>query len=137
MLDALAQPREVSEDLVQGVGAAVRRRRSEHPEPQVLQHREIRQHPPLLRNPCDAAPGDLVGLEHRDVLAAQAHVTPLGPRDAHDRAERRCLAGAVAPDERDHLALTDRQRHALEDVGLAIVGVDVLDGEQVHRPAPR
>src|SRR3989442_717138 len=57
--------------------------------------------------------------------------------DAHDRAQRGSLAGPVAADQRDHLALADRQRDALEDVGLAVVGVHVLQRQQGHRTAPR
>ena len=136
MVDALTQPREIAEDLFQHVGA-VPRRAPEHPEPEVLEHREVRQHATLLWNPRDPATRDLVSPERRDVLAAHAHMTPARSRDAHDRAQRRRLAGAVASDERDHLAFGGRQRHALENMGLAVVGMDVLDGEKAHRLDPR
>jgi hypothetical protein len=137
VIDALAKAGKVLEHLVEDVLVAVLPLSAEHSQPQILQHREVGEHAPLLGNPRDPAPGDLVGAERGHVVAAQAHAALPGPRDPHDRAERRGLAGAVAADEGDHLALADRQRHALQNVRLAVVGVDLLDGEQAHRPAPR
>ena len=59
-----------------------------------------------------------------------------GGVEAGDRAQRRRLAGAVGADQRDDLALLDRQRDALERLDVAVVGVDVLDLEQRHRLSP-
>jgi hypothetical protein len=107
MRDALAKPRKVPEHLFQDVRIAVARRAAEHTEPEIFEYGEVRQHPALLRDPRDPAARDLVGSEPGDVFAAQAHMAPSGPHDAHDRPQGRGLAGAVAPDERDDLALAD------------------------------
>ena len=58
-------------------------------------------------------------------------------REPGDRAQRRRLAGAVGADQRDALALLDGQRDALERLDVAVVGVDVVDLEERHRPLSR
>ena len=59
-----------------------------------------------------------------------------GGLEPGDRAQRGGLAGAVRADERDELALLDLHRDALERLDVAVVGVDVVDLEQRHRPSP-
>ena len=54
-------------------------------------------------------------------------------RQARDRAQRRRLAGPVGADERDALALLDRQRDALQRLDVAVVRVDVVDLEHRHQ----
>ena len=49
------------------------------------------------------------------------------PDDAHDRLQRRGLARAIAPEQRHDLALVHIERHAVENVRLAIPGLQVLD----------
>ena len=46
-----------------------------------------------------------------------------------DRLQGRRLAGAVGADQRDDLAAADLERHALQRVDVAVVGVDVLELE--------
>ena len=50
--------------------------------------------------------------------------------EPHDGLERGALADAVAPEQPDHLAPADLQRHAVQDVALAVIGVQVLDRDQ-------
>ena len=50
--------------------------------------------------------------------------------DAEDRLQRRRLAGGVAAEQADELALADDEVDALEDVDLPVVGVDRLELEQ-------
>ena len=139
MVDALAQPREVAKDLLEPRGhLGLARADAEHAELQIFEHGQVRQHAPLLGDPGDAAPHDLVRGQPGEVLAAQAHAAARGARQAHDGSQRGRLAGAVAADEADHLALADGERHALQDVGLAVIRVDVLELEQAHeRTTPR
>src|SRR5260370_286102 len=47
-----------------------------------------------------------------------------------DRLEGRALADAVAAQEPDDLPATDRERDGVQDVALAVVAVNVLDGEE-------
>ena len=77
--------------------------------------------------------------EPGDVLAGEADAPAPRADDAHDREQRRGLARAVPADQRDHLALAHRERDALQDVRLAVVGVEILDLEEHHqeRAAPR
>ena len=50
--------------------------------------------------------------------------------DAHDRFQRRGLAGAVAAEQRHHLARLHVESDAVQDVRLAVPGLQVLDREQ-------
>ena len=47
----------------------------------------------------------------------------------HDRLHRRRLAGAVAAEQRHHLARPRLERDAVQDMGAAVIGVQVLHGE--------
>ena len=70
-----------------------------------------------------------VGRQPDDVAIAVADTA--GPRlqISHDGEDRRGLAGAVAAEQADDLALPYRQRDAMQDVAVAVIGVDVLDLE--------
>src|SRR5215467_4076583 len=94
---------------------------------QVLAHRERREDAAALRHQAHPAARDLVGGQMRDVLAAQPNATAPGWREADDRADERGLADAVAAEDRDDLTALDAQGDTLQDVALAVVGVDVLD----------
>ena len=50
-----------------------------------------------------------------------------------DRLQRRRLAGAVAAQQRHHLALADGETHAVENVRFAVPGVEILDAQQLLR----
>ena len=52
------------------------------------------------------------------------------PHQAHDGLERRRLADAVAAEQADDLAGADLQRDAMQDVALAVIGVQALDPDQ-------
>jgi hypothetical protein len=72
-----------------------------------------------------------------DVGALEAHA-PAGRRDrAGNALERGRLARAVAPQQRDQLGLAHGERHALQHMALAVVGVQAFDFEDVraHRAA--
>ncbi len=47
--------------------------------------------------------------------------------DAHDRFQGRGLAGPIASEERDNLARIDLEIHPVQDVRLAVPGLQVLD----------
>src|SRR5262245_48318912 len=113
-------------------GVRIARAHAEHAEAQVLEDGQVGQHAPLLRNPRDAAPDDLVRWQAREIVAAQAYAAARWAREPHDRAQRRRLARAVATDEADDVALANRKRDALQDVRLAVVRMNVLELEQRH-----
>src|SRR3954466_7718863 len=63
----------------------------------------------------------------------------LAPRHhAHDRLERGGLAGAVAAEQRDHLTLAHLEIDTMEDVRLAVPGVEApyLEQNLRHRGMP-
>src|SRR6266481_1025984 len=97
---------------------------------QVFLDVQARKDAPLLRAEGQAEARDPIGPERRQLLPAEAD-RPLAAGDhAHDRLERRGLARAVAPEERHHLALPHLEVDAVEDVRLAVPGVEVADLEQ-------
>ena len=69
----------------------------------------------------------------RELLARQHDATGLCADDADDRLQQRRLAGAVAAEQRDDLALVHRERRFLDDVALAVERVDAFDVEQQRR----
>ena len=59
-------------------------------------------------------------------------------RQAHQAAQRRGLARAVASEQRGDLALGHLQADAVQDVALAVVGVEAFGGECCgHAALPR
>jgi hypothetical protein len=58
--------------------------------------------------------------------------------EADQAAQRRRLAGAVAPEQGDDLAFAHRQADAVQDVALAVVGLQALGFENgLHSVFPR
>src|SRR4051794_1111024 len=66
--------------------------------------------------------GDRTALEQDAALARMD--------EAHDGLQGRALADAVAAEEAHHLAPADFERHPVQDMTLAVVGMDVLDLDQ-------
>ncbi len=117
-------------DLVDAHAARLHHRRQQ----QILLDREAGEDAALLRAPGDAAPRDVVGGEADELLPAEHdRAAPLRD-DAHDRLQGGGLADAVAPQQRHHLALGDGEVHAVQDVRLAVPGVQVGDAQQLPLP---
>src|SRR4029077_17755523 len=106
------------------------------PKLEVLAHRQRREDLPVLRHIADAAMGDLIGPEPRDILAAKLDGALRG-NQAHDRLARRRPADAVAPEQADDLAVADVEVDAMQDVALAVISVQVSDFEHHAARAPR
>src|SRR5882762_6683774 len=70
-----------------------------------------------------------------EALAAEGDRAAARPRRAENRLQRGRLAGAVAPDQGDDLALRDRERDAAERPNVAVVGVNV--GQLKHAARAR
>ena len=62
---------------------------------------------------------------------AQPNVPAGDRRDAHDRVQRRRLAGAVRADQADDLARRDLERKAAHRVHAAVADVEIVDDEAV------
>ena len=98
---------------------------------EILLHRQAGDDAPVLGHKLNARLGGLVGFHLVDGDAVQPYLAALERRrvDPGDRPEGRGLAGPVAAEQSHDLLLLDVKGHALDDIGLAVVGVDVLDGE--------
>jgi hypothetical protein len=87
---------------------------------------------------ADAEVADGVRLEARDVAALERDAPGARALDAGDRADERGLARPVRADDGDDLARGHLERDALERLRVAVVEVEVLDGEhQTSVSSPR
>ena len=61
-----------------------------------------------------------------------------GGREAHQAAQGRGLAGAVAAEQRRDLAFRDLEADAMQDMALAVIGVEAfgLRARALMRPSP-
>src|SRR5262249_38151256 len=103
---------------------------------EILDGAERGEDSPVRRHVGDAPAGDQVGGQPRDVRILIYDLAGAGRDQAQDALEHRGLAGAVAPEEGQDLAALDLQRHALQHVDEAVVGVDALEAQD-HRRDPR
>src|SRR5436853_211172 len=81
----------------------------------------------LLGAVGDPEPGDAVRRQADQLSPAKPHRAGALAENAHDRAQGRRLAGAVAAEQGLNLALLDREIHAVQNVRLAVPGVQSLD----------
>ena len=84
----------------------------------------------MLLHEGDPRPRHRVGLQAREILPVETHIAAARGRDAHDGAQGRGLARAVAAEQGDNLARLRFQRDALEDMALAQIGLDVVNPQQ-------
>src|SRR5205085_6524742 len=104
------------------------------PQHEVLVHRELGEDVAVLRHVADAQVGDLVGLAAGDVLALPAHLAAAF-HHAHDGLGGGGAAGAVASQQGDDLALAHVELDAVQDMALAVPGVQVVRAQD-HLSAP-
>src|SRR5215467_14702358 len=115
----LAEPGEV---LVDTIDAPAARALGAHEE--IFRHREIAEDAPVLWHPADAEPADLVRQERVERLPVEGDGAARHLDKAHDGLEGGGLARAVAPEQRDDLALARLERHAVEHPRRAIGRLD-------------
>jgi hypothetical protein len=94
---------------------------------EVLHDRQEGKDPPILGNVAHPASRHAVGWHLGGGPALEQHLAPAGMDEAHDCLQCRALADAVAPEEAHHLACPYLERDAMQDMALAVVGVNVLD----------
>src|SRR5882724_5726107 len=116
--------------LAAGPRARAASRQHAHRQQEVLADREGREGAPALRDEPDAALGDGMGPEPVHRHPVEGDRPRARRREPGDRADQRRLAHPVPPEERHDLAARQGERQALEHVGVAVVGVDVVDGEE-------
>ncbi len=128
-LQALLEARKAFEHVFLALGVAL----AGQPDIEILQHGEIGKDAASLRHVADALARHLVRGAAREVGAVELDGAAAAPHQPHDGAQRRRLADAVASEQRGAFAGADLELHALEDVQLADMDVDV--GEPKHGAA--
>ena len=94
---------------------------------QVLLDREAREDRALLRAERDAEPGDALDRQADELAVLEHDRAAAFADDAHDRLERRGLAGAVSPEQGHDLALAHVEIDAMQDVQFVVPGLQALD----------
>ena len=102
---------------------------------EIFLDRQIREDAPLFRHVAEPAAHDRMRRLARDVLALEHDAARAVLDQADDGAEGGRLAGAVAPEQRHHLALADLERDIEQDMRRAVKTVEIRD-LQLHAPAP-
>ena len=93
---------------------------------------ECRENAATLRHEFHAAAH---GLKRRlvcNVFAFEDDLAAARRVEADNRIHQRGLADPIAAEQAENLALLELQRKALQHIGIAVVGVDVLDVENGH-----
>src|SRR5262245_28676643 len=102
----------------------------------MLARREVREDAAGLRHQRDAQAGDLVCRSAREARALVEDLARPRRGQPGDRTHRRGLAGTVAAEQRDDLALAHVQGQAMEHVGETVVRVDGADVEDQGTATP-
>ena len=103
----------------------------------VVEHREVGEHAPMLEGARQAARGELLRGQARDVLPLEQHLPFVGPVQAGHEVEERGLAGPVGPDHAEQFALAHVQVdrvHGREAAEAAHQAADLK--QRRHRPFP-
>ena len=103
-------------------------------QPQVLGDGEVGEDAAILGHVPEPAPCARVRWQRAHVLAVEQHLPAHARAESHGRPQQRCLAGAVAPDERHDLAGRDGQVDVEQDLRVA---VERRDAPQFQRGIPR
>src|SRR5215813_4760640 len=135
LIAALAEDRKALVDLVQELlPLPLVEPRAVEAGAEVLEHGEQAEDPPLFGHPGDAERREAVCRHAVEVPSFERDPSARPAHEPHDCLECGRLADAVAADQADDLARPDLDRHAVEDVGLPVVSVDVVeDQHQVLR----
>src|SRR5579883_2823374 len=132
---ALRQPRKELVDARNGP-----RPRSVDRYHEIFLDRQVCENPASFRHIADADAGEAEGRPVGRGVAEDAHRALARMGQANEAAERRRLAGAVAAEKRDDLALAHLQADAMQDVALAVISVQVFGLEHdraAHAAFPR
>ena len=100
---------------------------------QICQHGRILEQFDVLEGAGDAEPGDVVSRLLGDVLVFEKDLAVRRRIDARDQVEDRALAGAVGADDREDLALLDREAHGIDRLQAAEMQRQVFGPEIAHR----
>ena len=98
---------------------------------QILFDTKVGKYPSPLGHIADAERRDAIGRPIGCRMAENAHRAVARMRETHQAAQRRRLAGAIAAEQRDDLAFAHVEADAMQDMALAVKGVQAL-GLQCH-----
>ena len=105
-------------------------------EHQVLPHRQAGKDVAMLGHVAEPEMRDLVARQARDIAALEQD-RALRRHFAHDGLDGGGAADAVAAEQADHLAGVDMHIDALQDVALAVIGVQIADLQHQAASSPR
>src|SRR5256886_8952611 len=129
VVHACGEPGEESQNL--GERPRVARRAAVFRErDQVLAHTQVGKDLASFRDERDSAARDMVGAPSLDALAAETDDSASRRGEPHDRADRRRLSHAVAPEQRRHLARADREVEAEQHLARAVSGFESFHLQQ-------
>ena len=126
---ALGEPRKQRVDFLDGPGIGIAETVAGGGD-EIFVHRQVRKDLAAFRHQADAEFCDLIRRQAAHFLAGEADRACAGRRHAHDGADGRGLAHAVAAHQGDHLARLDLQRQAEQHLAEAVAGLDAVDFEQ-------
>ena len=98
-------------------------------QPQMLVDRQRRPDASALRHVADAEIDNVVGRQPQEIDAGGTDSATGRRHQPHDRVAERGLAHAVAADDGEH-ALIERERYALQRMGVAVVDLQVSHRER-------
>src|SRR5260221_14174007 len=107
----------------------------------ILADRHVAEQREVLEGAANAEPGHGAPRQRQQRASVEPDVAPAAVIDPADAIEQAGLARAVGPDQAADLALSDRERYAVERHHAAEMQGDVLDGQQrlsrlVQSPPP-
>src|SRR5262249_56390156 len=105
---------------------------------QVVLHAEARKDVAFLGHVAETETDDRFRLRAVDASTLEPDLAASWSEKSGDRLQQRRLARAVRPDDRDDLSRLDSERHAAQDLVVAVSGAKRVDLEQDgHAGAPR
>jgi hypothetical protein len=104
---------------------------------EVFLNRQRRKYLPPLGDLTDAKIADAVARQAGDVGTLETDASGTRLLDAGDRTDQARLAGPVGTDDRDQFAGVNGERHIVERLCVAVVEMQVLDGEDHSASSPR
>src|SRR5262245_22393641 len=107
------------------VGAALRDR-------EIFLHAQCGKDAPALGHEPHSAAHRLERSNPRDVNAFENDPAAARRIKADDGVHQRGLADTVAPEQAEYLSLFELERQSLQDVGIPVVGVNVLNFQNRH-----
>src|SRR4051812_49269721 len=127
LIEPLGQAWKDGCDLRDPAALLVLRLRGDEPEPQVLPHRQALHDAAFLRYIGQATREAGMRRRLQDLLALEYHRAFAAVEQPHHRFQRRRLAGAVAPDQADDLALAHLKADVLQDMARSVPRVEFAD----------